>query len=182
MSDSSGCDCDELSSNDGWIRWLDRRNMMRAAWVVLSTTGALSKYASLACSIYELREKSKFENIASSGHVTTKAALWDWASSDKTSSHVLGRLPKDALEKFISGVKFDDYTYKGQRYAHVAGFFYGDLLHEYGFNFSDLFEVFALFGMAPEFAVMSSDKFGWDVENSKCQARPAFTCPYSADC
>jgi hypothetical protein len=179
------CACNEIESsehgvNQGWIRWLDRRNEMRAAWIVLSGQGALpeQKGLKLARNVHELRQLTKEGGYPEI--VRTKDELWKLVEKG-LGEHPLGRLSPYVLEKFISGVQFVDYKRDGERHKHVGVFYYGDLRRA-GFTYAEMFEVYALFGMSAEFAVRSSDKFGWDVDNELCQPRPNYNCPWDSDC
>lgn len=193
MGHEKDCDCGDFESSDagvsqGWLHWLDRRNEIRAAWTVLAIQGSLVSQDGLARNLHELQESSKVGDSASgnkgaSGIIRTKDELWKFvADKNALSNKALGRLPAKALEKFISGVQFEDYMKDGQRYQHVGVFYYGDLQIEYGFSFSELFEVFALFGISAEFAVRAYDKFGWDVDRQRCQPRLHYNCPWSSNC
>jgi len=54
--------------------------------------------------------------------------------------------------------------------------------HDFLYIYSELFEVFALFGMGAELVVRAYDKFGWDVDNEKYQPRLYFNCPWLKNC
>jgi len=189
MGNEHGCDCGDLEEGheggaSNWIRWLDARNEMRAAWIALSGANKIAEREGLASSIHELQQSSlEADKLDSSPFIRTKDDLVAWAGDAKAlRSSPLDRLSSADREKFFNLAKFEDYTEKGQRYRHVGTFFTGDLTQKYGFSYGELFEVFAMFGIGPELAVKAHHKFGWDVDNARCQPRMHFNCPWSRNC
>ena len=111
------------------------------------------------------------------GAIRTKDDLWEWArQKDVVAKHPLGRLSDDALEKFINGVEFFDYVKDGQRYQHVGGWDYGDLLNEHGLSHRDLFDVFALFGVSAEYGTWRVDEKVDTSQGHCCVFWTAYVC------
>lgn len=190
MGSEGHCDCEELTeeggaggTSQGWIRWLDKRNEARAAWIALSVGGQLKALDHLATSIHELQKLGDVSAEAAPGVIRTKEELWSLAgNASLLAASPLSRLPKRDLEHFINFVKFEDYVQDGVRYQHVGTFYTGDLVEKHGFSYVELFQVFALFGIGPELGVRSYHKFGWDVERARCQPRMYYNCPWARDC
>jgi hypothetical protein len=183
MRDNTDCDCTRSTCRGGGsedrIAWLDSRAAIRAAWVVYTFRGSLPSQDGLANNIHELRQSSKYENKAA-GFIHNMDELRAWAGQrSNLAKHPLGRLSAEALEEFIAGVHFADYVKDGQRYQHIGGFYYGDLLKKYGFGYQELFEVFALFKMNSEYGVRSADRRpAGKVGSGNCIDWPGYSCPY----
>lgn len=176
MSHKSECGCG--SGGEDRIAWLDSRAAIRAAWVVAAVRGTLPPQDGLANNIHELRELSRHGKRAA-GSVHTMDELRTWGGQkDNLAKHPLGRLSAEALEDFVSNVQFVDYVKDGQRYQHIGGFYYGDLL-KHGIGYRGLFEVFAMFRMSAEYAMDSAGRrAAGKVGSHQCMDWVAWSCPF----
>lgn len=172
---------DRFSSSDGLteeqVAWLDSRMAVRTAWMVQALQGSLPPQAGLANNIRELRSSSK-HGLRSGNFIRTHDDLWNWVGNESESpKHPLRQLSSGLLEKFIAEVEFRDYVKDGQRYQHVGGFYYGDLLREHEMGYRELFEVYALFNVSAEYGVES---YGWrrcgNISVCQCCHYAHYTC------